>query len=74
MNCHICGRPITAQNAQSPCQLGDSELRCCPDCADKIYRAHPCGCLMTERDAERFINVLDETTVGYVFKIFAHWL
>lgn len=71
MKCHICGALITEQTARSPRQLGDSELRCCADCAEKIYRVRPCGCLMTERDAERFINVLDETTVSDVLGRFA---
>lgn len=73
MNCHICATPITEQTAHSPRQLGDSELCCCPDCADKLYQTRPCSYLMTERDAERFINVLDETTVGDVFKRFSPW-
>ena len=72
MKCHICCALITEQTARSPRQLEDSELRCCADCAEKIYRAPPCGCLMTERDAERFINVLDETTVDDVLKRFSY--
>ena len=70
MVCCICGSRISAESAHTPMRLGDNELCCCPDCADKIYRTEPCARFLSDFDLERFINPLDETTIHDVKKRF----
>lgn len=70
MVCCLCGTSISEKSAHIPLKLGDSDLRCCRDCADKIQRTGPCVCFLNDLNAERFINPLDETTIHDVKKRF----
>ena len=70
MVCCICGSRISTESAHIPMQLGDDELRCCSDCAEKIKRTEHCVRFLSDFDLERFINPLEETTVKDIRNMF----
>ena len=69
MICCICGTTVTKQTAHFPEQLGDNDLCCCADCADKIYRTRLCVRFLDDLDCERFISPLDETSISDIWNL-----